>query len=311
MFPKTGQKFQQFYKPAIATRSIGRLLMGVVVLSILYIVFYIIFFAIIGIYFGFTGALNGFDLVAIRMKFGTVFLGNSPESVVLVLLSFTAMFLSVLATVKWVYKRGLSSLFGPDIGDVFRGFKGGFLFIIAVSFVSIGLFSIINTPVKNLEFSTWIKWVWLAIPLIFLQTTSEELIFRGYLQQQLAARFNSRWAWYFLPSLAFGMLHYDPGTMGSNAWILVLHTTLFGLIAAEVTARTGNLGTAMGLHFANNLLALGVVTMDGPLSGLGLYKTAISVSDEVAIRPMMLSDLILTALLYGLYLLWCKKHPEL
>jgi hypothetical protein len=67
----------------------------------------------------------------------------------------------------------------------------------------------------------------------------------------------------------------------------------------------------MGLHFANNLFALSIVTMDGPLSGLGLYKSAISVSDEMAIRPLLLSDLIFTALLYGLYLLWCKKHPQL
>jgi len=311
VFPKPGQKFQQFYKPAIVTRSIGRLLAGVVILPTLYIIFSFFAFLAIGIYFGVEGAASGVDSATLRMKFGTLFLGNSPQSVILILFSFTGMFLSVLLTAKWVNKRGPGSLFGPNILNVIDGFKKGFLFIVALSFISIGLFSIFRTPVGNLDFTTWIKWMPLAIPLIFLQTTSEELIFRGYLQQQLAARFNSRWAWYFLPSLVFGMLHYDPGNMGSNAWILVVHTTLFGLIAAEVTARTGNLGTSMGLHFTNNLFALTFVTMDGPLSGLGLYKSAVSVSDELAIRPLLLSDLIFTASLYGLYLLWCKKHPQL
>jgi membrane protease YdiL (CAAX protease family) len=151
----------------------------------------------------------------------------------------------------------------------------------------------------------------IGVPLLLLQVTSEELVFRGYLQQQLAARFDSRWIWYVLPSVLFGFLHYDTEIMGSNAWIVVAHTTIFGMIAADVTARTGNLGAAIGLHFANNLFALTIISLDGSLSGLGLYKTAFHVSDEVAIRSVLIPDIFFLILLYGLFLYWCRNKPQL
>ncbi len=52
-----------------------------------------------------------------------------------------------------------------------------------------------------------------------IQTGAEELVFRGYLQQQLAARFASPLIWMVLPALIFGAVHYDPATAGPNVWL--------------------------------------------------------------------------------------------
>ncbi len=285
--------------------------MGLVVLAIVYVIFMVLIFGGVGIYIGVSNELKGIGAENIEAELKVFFLGQTPKSIIIILFSAVGMFLGVMFAVKWVHKREFRSLFGPNFSEVATGFKNGFLFLSIISLVGFILFWSFDPPIKNLEFSTWIKWMVLGFPLLFIQILSEELVFRGYFQQQLAARFNSRWAWYFLPSVAFGMLHYDPGNMGSNAWFIVVHTTLFGLIAAEVTARTGNLGTAIGLHFANNIFALTLVALDGPLSGLGLYKTVIHVSDEAAMRSVLIYDFVFIALLYGLYLLWCKKRPLL
>lgn len=274
-------------------------------------IFMMLIFFGLGIYFNVIAEMNGTSANSVESHLGSFAMGTEPGSVIIILLSFIGMFLGVVLATKWVHKRGLRSLLGPDLPDVAIGFRNGFLFLSVISFIGFVLFSFIDPPVRNMEFPVWAKWMLIAIPLLFIQILSEELVFRGYFQQQLAARFNSRWAWYFLPSVAFGMLHFDPENMGANAWLVVAHTTLFGLIAAEVTARTGNLGTAIGLHFANNIFALTIVALDGPLSGLGLYKTAVHVSNEAAIRSFLMYDFIFMSLLYGLFLLWCKKRPQL
>ena len=54
-----------------------------------------------------------------------------------------------------------------------------------------------------------------------------------------------------------------PRTPGSRS----LATTVVGLVLADVTARTGNLSAAIGLHFANNVVALLVVAVPSPVSG--------------------------------------------
>ena len=135
-----------------------------------------------------------------------------------------------------------------------------------------------------------------------MQVTAEELLFRGYLQQQLAARFRSPVIWLVLPSAAFGILHFDHGTFGNNAWLVVAATAVFGLIAGDVTARTGNIGAATGLHAANNFLALFLVAPDGYLTGTNLFVFPFHVSDAAAVRPFLVLDLLSLLAAYACYL---------
>ncbi len=81
-----------------------------------------------------------------------------------------------------------------------------------------------------------------------------------------------------LPSVLFGLLHYD-AAMGPAAWHIVLATLIFGLIAADLTAATGSLAAAWGLHFANNASALLLLATEGTLPGLALYRTPYAASE--------------------------------
>ncbi len=297
MLPTKTPKFQDYIAPAMATNQIWRLVVGIVVLAVFYFVFV---FALFGLISYLDGSFNAMGLDM-----------NDPKSIVVLLLSFFGMFFGVLLAVRLLHKRGLKSLLGQNIRSVTRNAIYGFAVICILAGMGMFVFSFIDPPTRQMEVSVWLSWMVLAIPLLFVQILSEELIFRGYFQQQLAARFDSRWVWYVLPSVAFGALHYDAETMGSNAWLVVAHTTLFGLIAADLTARTGNLGAAIGMHFANNLFALTIVTLDGSLSGLGLYLTSMHVSDVEQIRNILTFDLCLMIALYGSFLYWARNKAEL
>jgi membrane protease YdiL (CAAX protease family) len=111
---------------------------------------------------------------------------------------------------------------------------------------------------------------------VLIQTGAEEVLFRGYLQQQLAARFSSPMIWMVLPSALFAALHYQPEVMGDNTWLMMGAVFVFALLAADLTAVTGTIGAAWAMHFVNNALAILVMATDGPLSGLALYIAPIS-----------------------------------
>ncbi len=156
--------------------------------------------------------------------------------------------------------------------------------------------------VRQHPVGTWLLWLPAALPAVFLQTAAEEIVFRGYLQTMLAARFASRWIWWFAPALVFGLLHWNPA-LGGSAWLMVAAATLMGLVFGDIAARSGGLALPVGLHFANNAFALLVVATPSPLSGLALYLSPLDVSDPVEMQAALIGNIVLIAAVWGIYLL--------
>lgn len=107
---------------------------------------------------------------------------------------------------------------------------------------------------------------------IFLQASSEELVFRGYLPQQLAARFGNPAVWGLLPSILFGALHAGnmPGDPSFMPYLIVSATVL-GLVMMALVWRTGGLAAAIGFHLVNNIVALTVAGPDAGGSTVALF----------------------------------------
>lgn len=138
--------------------------------------------------------------------------------------------------------------------------------------------------------ATVLRWLPVMLPLLLVQIAAEELIFRGYLLQQLAARSRSPWVWMVAPSVLFGALHYSPAEFGPMALWPALWAMGFGCLAADLTARTGNLGAALALHFTNNLSSMILVGLYGQLDGLALYTIVINPRDPAAFGPYLAAD---------------------
>lgn len=202
----------------------------------------------------------------------------APWSVALLLLTFGGMAMGAVLAAAALHFRGPGSLLGPW-SEWWRGFVAAAGVVLVLFGLVLAASAAIAPPLPGLELTRWLAWLPLALPLLFLQISAEELVFRGYLQQQLAARFSARWIWFTLPAGVFGLLHWDPEA-GRNLPLLLLAAFAFGLVAADLTERTGSLGAAMGFHFANNFLALLVVGIKGTITGLALYVSPWSPSDE-------------------------------
>ncbi|MFU8778689.1 MAG: CPBP family intramembrane glutamic endopeptidase [Roseovarius sp.] len=217
---------------------------------------------------------------------------STPQGVLINLFVFGLLILALGLSLHLVHRRGLWTIIGPRalaLRQFARAMGVMLLLYGALLFLPMpeGM-----DPVANLPASQWLMLLPLALTGLLLQVFAEELVFRGYLQSQLAARFASPLVWMVLPSLGFALLHYDPANLGPNAWLVVAWAATFGLAAADLTARAGTLGPATALHFVNNFSAIMIAAPRGQFDGLALYAYPFTVDNAEALWVMMPIELL-------------------
>ncbi|MGB1387456.1 MAG: lysostaphin resistance A-like protein [Paracoccaceae bacterium] len=222
-------------------------------------------------------------------------LGQTPFSMLVTLFSFGFLIIGISVALRLVHKRGLSSLLGPR--SVFIGQSVRVLSVL----LAIGAVLLVLPPynlgmelVDNLPFSRWLVLLPFGLVAVFIQSASEEILFRGYIQQQLAARFSHPAIWMALPALLFAFGHYVPADAGDNALLLAIWSGLFGVLMADLTARAGSLGPAIILHTFNNVSALLFVSLPDNLNGLALYVTPVGMNDTELLRAWLPVDFATT-----------------
>lgn len=208
---------------------------------------------------------------------GALLMGHTPVGVVLQL-GLIAASLPVLALVmRLLHKSRLAVLFGRWRP---RWFVIATLVLLAIQGV-LYLSDPHDLVFSALPLGQWLLWLAPALLIILLQCAAEELVFRGYLQSMLLARMRIVWLALLIPSVIFALGHYNPVSFGPNAWLAVGVTGLWALMMAHITWQSGSLLPAIGLHFANNVIAILILTTDGPMSGLALYFTLTDLRDPV------------------------------
>ena len=209
-----------------------------------------------------------------------------PEGTVFALATFLLWWPALWLALRLFHRRDLGSALGPREGAA-RRFAAGLgwaaLFVALTTAAGIALAGPPDTAARGP--GEWALLAAFALPLIFVQTGAEEALFRGYILQQMAARFGSPLAWALLPSLLFGALHWHPAAPGGG-FALMAATGLAGLVFALAMARTGSIYAAWGAHFGVNCGAILLVGAPGWLSGLAAFHW-----DGAALGALMAVDL--------------------
>lgn len=286
--PRSYAMMARFAAPARPRAQIWRLGAGTVVLVAGYVLFLVIAGLLVALAahqgFGLTQRDTAmFEREIARMETG--------RATMIVLFSFAAIWFSTWLAAQWVHRRGLGSLIGPW-RQTRRDFLRVMLALCALNAILFPVFFGAVEITPHVPLSAWLAILPLTLLGVLIQTSAEELVFRGYLQQQLAARFAAPFVWLVIPSILFGLLHHDPDTMGGNTWAVVIWASVFGLAAGDLTARSGNLGAAAALHFVNNVGAIALVSVKGPLSGLALYHLPFFANDTEAAQGFLILDLV-------------------
>jgi membrane protease YdiL (CAAX protease family) len=140
----------------------------------------------------------------------------------------------------------------------------------------------------------------LAILITPIQTTAEELFFRGYLVQggSLISR-----NWVFLSiwsGVLFALPHFSNPEVASNTVVVMLSFFVLGAFLAWISLKDGSIELALGVHAANNLVAGLVVTFPESV----LPTPAILTTTHFDPVFSLIAELIICALLYLLVFVW-------
>lgn len=294
MFPQRTPRFEAFVEPARAYPQVWRLCAAILVIAAVYILFTLLVFFCVGVIQQTTGI--DFQLKGVSAaKFDT------PYAMMALLATFGGVTLGVMLAVRWLHKRGFMSVLGGDVQVTWQQVLKTTHIIVPLFALFLILNVLFNPPISRIGFFQWATWLPLAMPLLLIQTSAEEIFFRGYLMQQLAARFSSRWVWMVLPSAVFGLMHYNPSELGSNVWLVVIDTAIVGIIAADLTARCGTLGPAITFHFFNNFFAMILLSVNGSMTGLALYVTPYSAANTKTLGTLLIVDIVFNLVGYLIY----------
>jgi len=256
IFPRT-EAFERFIDPARDKPALWRLVLGFVIVALVYIAW------VFGTYL----MSERFAPTEVQLAmFSEDHLGASRATLGIDLSTFAGIILGLMVALWLLHRRGLASLFGPRRAT-WRGFGMGALVLCGVSILFSLPMLIFEGTTPHEPLSAVLLFLPVAAALLLVQTGAEELLFRGYMMQQLAVRFQSPWIWLVVPSLLFGLLHYDPTIPQVQAVGILFSITLTGFLWADLVRVTGNLGAAFGWHFANNFLLMNVVGFSDYLNG--------------------------------------------
>jgi membrane protease YdiL (CAAX protease family) len=291
------------YAPLIAALSpparLWRIAAGVLVIALVYFLWNLG----LGTALWWIEGLDGLD-----SRLQTMSTGSDPLAMLLLFSTFIGGFLGVWLAMRLLHRRPMGALFGRAPA-VLRDFVLGLGMMAVVG----GGLSVLMLPLlPDLELTAdpqlWLMVLPLALLGVLIQTGAEEAVFRGYLQGQLAARFAAPLVWMGVPTVLFGLAHYSPEAMGDNTWLVVLATGLFGLIASDLTARSGSLGLAWGLHFANNVMAILIVSLSGTLDGLALLHPAGGAMAADHLQPLLFADIALLVIVWMACRIWLRRR---
>ena len=190
------------------------------------------------------------------------------------LFSFAGIWLGLWIVMPLLHRERLSRLFGNSGRIQKSGFLRGLVAVLLTSLLTeLAYLSIIPDISRgSIEFGTWMLLVIPIIVFAFVQTSSEELLFRGYLQRGLAYRFRSPIAWAVVPTLAFTVLHWNPQSVLAMNIGVFISIGAFAILLALLVYVTGNLAAAMGAHLGNNLMGFALISHDDTLGGLALFR---------------------------------------
>ena len=209
--------------------------------------------------------LDGNPATDVNLTTGALIGVNPALSLALTLTPFVFGLFALLFTARVIHGRPPASLVAPG-----RAIRWGRL---ALGFVAWMVLAAVITVAEELLFpgrysltldlAHLLPFAVVAVLLFPLQSSAEELFFRGYLLQGLGLVTHNRWLLAVVTGLIFAGLHIENPEVGTEFWLVMGFYFVFGAALALITLRDNGLELALGIHAANNLFTALVANFKG------------------------------------------------
>ena len=216
----------------------------------------------------------------------------------LILIPFVFGFLGLYLVIKKLHNRNFVSITTSRSKVDWRRIIHSFILwgSITIIFISADFFINSEDYQINFKFEKFFILLIIGFILIPIQTSLEELLFRGYLFQGFSLYFKRPWIGLFLTSFIFGCLHiFNPEVQKLGLGILIYYIGT-GLFLGIITLMDEGIELALGFHAANNLITALLVTSSW--TAFQTESILIDISDPSLVGETIISMLILYPLFY-------------
>lgn len=182
----------------------------------------------------------------------------------LMLVPFVCSMILLMLYVRLVHARPVKSLITPFHTINWKKLAVGFIVWTALLAIT-ELISYLSNPsnyILQFQPSKFLILTLISIPLLFIQTAYEEVLFRGYLMQWMGKYFRYPIIPVIITGIVFGAMHMMNPEVSEFGNTVMIDYISIGLTLGIVTLLSDSLELAMGLHFANNLFLSLIVTFD-------------------------------------------------
>ena len=256
---------------------------------------------------------TGVDVVALFVE-GDLF-GAFPGwgFMVFALVSFIPLLVATILAYRFILGRPMRQLFAVSVPfrmrRVWWGFFSWLLVMLGPSIALLVIFPAENGYEWNFQAAAFIPFAIVTILLIPVQTTAEEVFFRGWLMQWFSQRFSSIWILSALSGIAFALPHMaNPEALSQPVLAFITYASV-GFVLGWVTVRDRSLEIAIGAHAAHNLF----LSLVAGYEGGALPAEALFVTDSAELG---IGNIVFTALLIPVFIVMSrwghqKRPPQL
>lgn len=188
----------------------------------------------------------------------------SNTTLFLLLLPFALVFGAILLITKLLHKLKLRELITSRSKVDWKRVSFGFG-TVALSFIAmlvVGYFIDPESVQWNFKPKLFALLVLISVIMVPLQTSAEELFFRGYLMQGLGRIFPMRLLPFVITSTLFGLLHFTNPEVDKLGDIILITYLSTGFFLGAITLIDEGLELALGFHAGNNLFLSLFLTSD-------------------------------------------------
>ena len=231
------------------------------------------------------------------------FQGNKNIFLIENLMPFAVLLVLLIVFVKFVHLRSFTSVVTSRKKVDWNRFFYGFVtwFLMTVFFLFIGYLLVPEEFVWNFKPVPFFLLLTICIILIPIQTSLEELLFRGYLMQGIGLLTKTRWVPLIVTSTLFGLMHILNPEVSKLGYGIMGFYIGTGFLFGIITLLDEGAELALGIHAANNIAAAVLVA-----SNWAVFQTDALFIDHS--EPNLIYQMIIPVFfIYPLYIMFLQK----
>jgi uncharacterized protein len=171
--------------------------------------------------------------------------------------SFIPLIVATLLAVRLIHEQPLKTLITAEPHIRWRRIlaAAGVWLVIAALLSLVEAILYPGRYVFTFQPAAWLVYAVFALIFIPIQTSAEELFFRGYLLQSMGLHLKNKWLLSLLNGVLFLLPHLANPELAGGSILIGLGYLAMGFFLALITLQDNGMELALGMHAANNLFA--------------------------------------------------------